>query len=183
MVVRPEQAATAPNASFSSLDAGVAAMANDRMTIEVTSSAASERTQRAAKARSVQSAMLRGALLRCPRCGIGSLFGSYLKTVERCGHCNEALHHHRADDAPAYFTMFIVGHIVVGGVLYMEQTWAPEAWVHAMIWLPLTVVLCLLLLPAIKGLLVGLQWALRMHGFGSELDQPSEPPDLASKEP
>jgi uncharacterized protein (DUF983 family) len=33
------------------------------------------------------------------------------------------------------------------------------------LWLPLVVVLSLTLLPAVKGAIVGLQWALRMHGF------------------
>ncbi len=30
---------------------------------------------------------------------------------------------------------------------------------------PLTVTLCLTLLPLVKGAIVGLQWALYMHGF------------------
>jgi uncharacterized protein (DUF983 family) len=79
--------------------------------------------------------------------------------------CGEELHHHRADDAPPYFTIVIVGHIVVSLVLLVEMTYRPPLWVHMMLWLPLTVVLALLLLPAVNGALVGLQWALRMHGF------------------
>ena len=75
------------------------------------------------------------------------------------------VHHHRADDAPAYFTIVIVGHIVVGLVLAVEMAYRPALWVHAALWLPLTVILTLVLLPSVKGALVGLQWALRMHGF------------------
>jgi uncharacterized protein (DUF983 family) len=82
-----------------------------------------------------------------------------------CPACGEELHHHRADDAPPYFTIVIVGHIVVSLVLLVEMTYRPPLWVHMMLWLPLTVALALLLLPAVKGALVGLQWALRMHGF------------------
>ena len=114
------------------------------------------------------SAMLRGSGLRCPSCGEGHLFRAYLKVADHCGHCGQALHHHRADDAPPYFTIFIVGHIVLAGVLYLEQTYAPDVWMHALIWVPLTFVMTLLMLPRIKGALVGLQWALGMHGFATE---------------
>ncbi len=67
--------------------------------------------------------------------------------------------------------MLIVGHVVIGGVLLLEKAAAPETWVHLLIWLPATVWLSLVLLPRVKGALVGLQWALRMHGFGGEQDE------------
>jgi uncharacterized protein (DUF983 family) len=131
------------------------------------------------EARSVVQAMLRGAAERCPACGKGHMFRAYLKVANQCPACGEELHHHRADDAPPYFTIFIVAHIVVGGVLALEQAVAPPDWVHAIIWLPLTVVLSLLLLPRVKGSLVGLQWALRMHGFSGVEDTPIEDPAAA----
>src|ERR1700742_4796879 len=116
--------------------------------------------------RSVATAMRRGAAHRCPACGQGSMYRAYLKVADACPACGEALHHHRADDAPPYFTMLIVGHIVIGAALLLEQTLAPPQWVHLVLWIPLTLVLSLVLLPHIKGALVGLQWAFRMHGFG-----------------
>ncbi|MFV0297835.1 MAG: DUF983 domain-containing protein, partial [Hyphomicrobiaceae bacterium] len=116
---------------------------------------------------------------RCPRCGVGHMFSGYLKVADRCDHCGEELFHQRADDAPPYFTMLIVGHVVVAGVLSMEQTIAPPMWVQMAVWLPLTAILSLLLLPVIKGSLVGLQWALRMHGFGSGADPADPLPDPA----
>ncbi len=61
--------------------------------------------------------------------------------------------------------MFVVGHLMVGGVLFVEQTMRPAFWVQVAIWIPLSIALSLYLLPRIKGALVGLQWALRMHGF------------------
>ncbi|MCJ7599730.1 MAG: DUF983 domain-containing protein, partial [Methyloceanibacter sp.] len=64
--------------------------------------------------RSVSAAIQRGLLLRCPACGQGRMFRRYLKVADQCPSCGEALHHHRADDAPPYFTIAIVGHIVVG---------------------------------------------------------------------
>jgi uncharacterized protein (DUF983 family) len=116
--------------------------------------------------RSVPHALWRGWRKACPACGNGRLYGRYLKTVDHCDACGEALHHHRADDAPPYFTILIVGHIVVGGILILETAYAPETWVQLTIWLPMLVALSLSLLPRVKGALVGLQWALRMHGFG-----------------
>jgi uncharacterized protein (DUF983 family) len=119
-------------------------------------------------------AMLRGFAQRCPSCGQAGLFGKYLKVRDACQACGEDLHHHRADDAPAYFTIVIVGHIIVGGVLILERGFAPPTWLHAVVWLPLTLAVTLLLLPRIKGALVGLQWALCMHGFGGSEPMPED---------
>ena len=133
-------------------------------------------------ARPISNAMLRGALHRCPSCGKGGLFARYLKVRDHCTECHSALHHHRADDAPPYFTIFIVGHLAVGGVLAMEQAMKPSVWVHVAIWIPFVIICSLLMLPRIKGILVGLQWALRMHGFEEAAGQaakstaPTQPP-------
>lgn len=116
--------------------------------------------------RSVPDAMWRGWKQSCPACGKGGLYRKYLKVAETCPHCGEGLHHHRADDAPPYFVMLITGHVIVGGILVAERLWAPETWVHLAVALPALLVMSLWLLPRVKGALVGLQWALRMHGFG-----------------
>lgn len=113
-------------------------------------------------------ALVRGARGRCPACGEGRLFAGYLAVAHTCGHCGEALHHQRADDAPPYFSTFVVGHVVVGLVLSVELWYAPPLWVHAALWVPLTIALVLVSLPPIKGVLVGQQWALHMHGFAGE---------------
>ena len=128
--------------------------------------------------RSKRLSMLRGFRQKCPACGEGAIYGSYLKVSDQCPSCGEELHHHRADDAPPYFTILIVAHIIGAGILWTEQTYAPPTWVHWIIWLPLLLVLCLTLLPRIKGALIGLQWALRMHGFGGP-DSDSTDPSVA----
>lgn len=115
--------------------------------------------------RPVGQSLLRGAMLKCPACGAGALFRRYLKVSDSCAHCGEDLHHHRADDAPAYFTIVIVGHVVVSLVLMLEMAYRPPLWLHAALWLPLTIALAVALLAPIKGTLVALQWALLMHGF------------------
>ncbi|MGI9382389.1 MAG: DUF983 domain-containing protein [Methyloligellaceae bacterium] len=93
------------------------------------------------------------------------MFRSYLKVSDACASCSEELHHHRADDAPPYFTVFIVGHIVISAILSVEMALAPPMWMHFAAWIPLTLAMTLALLPAVKGALIGLQWSLRMHGF------------------
>ena len=121
--------------------------------------------------RDVTQAMLRGARQKCPACGQGALYGKYLKVVDRCGSCGEELHHQRADDAPPYFTMIITGHVIVGGLMALEHAYAPPMWLHLAIWGPALLLLTLFLLPRIKGALIGLQWALKMHGFGGIEDE------------
>ena len=110
-------------------------------------------------------AVRRGLACRCPNCGEGQLFRAYLKVVDECPVCGEALHHHRADDMPPYIAIFIVGHLIVGLMLHleMEYTIAPIWYLVTMV--PLALVLPLAMLPSIKGAVVGLQWANRMHGF------------------
>lgn len=116
--------------------------------------------------RSVWQAMGKGARHKCPSCGEGAIFRKFLKISDTCGHCGEELHHHRADDAPPYFTIFIVGHIIVPLVLWVEMNYHPDMTMQIIVWSILTLVLSLITLPIVKGAVVGLQWALRMHGFG-----------------
>ena len=116
-------------------------------------------------------AMKRGFLCRCPNCGEGKLYASYLKVVDNCAVCGTELHHHRDDDAPPYFTIFIVGHFVIAALLAFEEIW-PDApiWIHALLWTSFVVVSSMWLLPLVKGALVGFQWAHRMHGFGNSAE-------------
>jgi uncharacterized protein (DUF983 family) len=115
-------------------------------------------------------AIRRGFLGRCPRCGQGKMFRAFLKVADRCPVCGEALHHHRADDAPAYFVILVVGHVVVPLALVVEVIYAPPYWLHAVLWLPLTIGLAIGLLQPVKGAIVGWQWANYMHGFDPELE-------------
>jgi uncharacterized protein (DUF983 family) len=107
----------------------------------------------------------RGARGLCPHCGEGRLFGRFLKVADRCDACGEELHHHQADDFPAYLVIVIVGHIVVPLVLAVETHIAPDYWVHVALWIPLTLGLSLALIQPVKGMVVALQWRLGMHGF------------------
>ena len=117
-------------------------------------------------------ALRRGWQCRCPHCGAGPVLKSYLKVRDNCPVCGEALYHQRADDGPAYLTILIVGHIMAPLIYYVFVKFRPEPMVMASIFTTLTVALALFLLPRLKGMLVALQWAKRMHGFGPTPDLP-----------
>ena len=118
-------------------------------------------------------AMLRGARGRCPACGEGRLFRSYLKVADHCPACNEAMHHQRADDGPAYLTILLVSHLAAPLLLVCYMAWRPSAMTMVLAFGLGAVVLSLLLLPVFKGGMVGLQWARRMHGFGHDAEPAS----------
>ncbi len=120
--------------------------------------------------RSLGRSIRRGLMGNCPNCGEGKIFGNYLKVLPECSHCHEDLTPQRADDLPAYIVLFIVGHIIVGSMMTVETYWEwPVLW-HVILWPILTLILSLSLLPRIKGAVVGLQWALKMHGFSQHAE-------------
>lgn len=113
---------------------------------------------------SMWAALRRGASNRCPSCGQGTLFRGYLRVAERCAACDAPVGRIRADDAPPYFTIFIVGHIVVPLMLLAERGYAPSLWTMAAVFLPLTLLLSLVLLRPVKGATVGLMMRLSITG-------------------
>lgn len=111
-------------------------------------------------------AIRRGFAMRCPHCNEGKLYRAYLKPVSECEVCGEEIHHHRADDAPPYVTIFIVGHVIAPlMVVSYDMKLGVPTWVEALAWCLIALVMCLWLLPRVKGALINYQWALRMHGF------------------
>lgn len=128
--------------------------------------------------RSLGRAIWNGLRLRCPHCGKGHLFKSFLKVADDCDSCGEALHHHRADDFPPYIAIFIVGHLIVGLILHLEMTYVDvPPWVYLATMVPAAIMLPLALLPSIKGGVVGMQWAQRMHGFAAAGERDPAFPD------
>ncbi|MFD0918047.1 DUF983 domain-containing protein [Pseudahrensia aquimaris] len=120
--------------------------------------------------RPIWPAIKRGLRSRCPNCGEGKMFSSFVKVNGECPSCGEELHHHRADDFPPYLVIFIVGHVIITGVLLVEVRYAISTWAHLAIWIPLTIAMSLALLQPLKGGVIGMQWATRMHGFGGHPD-------------
>ena len=122
--------------------------------------------------RDVWTSLKRGFRGRCPRCGEGKIFRAFLKVADRCSACGLDFTPHRADDLPAYLVIVIVGHIVVPLALTIETNYSPPVALQLAIYLPLTLIASLLLLQPVKGAVVAVQWALRMHGFDEQNPEP-----------
>jgi uncharacterized protein (DUF983 family) len=110
---------------------------------------------------SSSTAIRRGFCRRCPNCGAGALYRRYLKPVAQCSACGESYADIRADDFPPYLTILVVGHLVVPLILLSERLGVSTGWQIAL-WVPVTLLLTLLLLPRFKGAIIGLMWSLNM---------------------
>lgn len=100
----------------------------------------------------------RGLRGRCPRCGEGKLFAGFLDLRSRCERCGLDFSFADAGDGPAGFVILIGGFIVVFAALITEILYQPPYWLHAVLWLPLILLVTLAPLRPIKGLLVALQY-------------------------
>jgi uncharacterized protein (DUF983 family) len=111
---------------------------------------------------SLATAIGRGLRGRCPVCGKGRMFDGFLSVVAECENCRAPLGLARADDAPPYFTILIVGHIVIPAMLITYKLYDPPTWVLAAIFVPMTLILAVGLLRPIKGATVGLMLNFNM---------------------
>lgn len=100
----------------------------------------------------------RGLRGHCPCCGKGRLFQGFLTLRPACESCGLDFGFADAGDGPAVFVILIGGAIVVFAALITEAVYQPPYWVHAMLWLPLILIVTLTPLRPIKGLLVALQY-------------------------
>jgi uncharacterized protein (DUF983 family) len=101
----------------------------------------------------------RGLTRRCPTCGQGSLFRSFLKVRPHCVVCAADNSAYPSDDMPAYLTIAIVGHVVIPLFMWVDHAFTPPLWVEFTTWVPLTALLAIALLPFVKGAVIGLCWA------------------------
>jgi uncharacterized protein (DUF983 family) len=111
---------------------------------------------------------LAGLAGRCPNCGGGKLFAGFLRIAPRCEACGFELAKADSGDGPAVFIILIVGFLMAFGALFTEVAYRPPVWVHLVVWLPLTVILCLALLRPMKGLLVAAQFRNRASEAGRD---------------
>ncbi|MDJ0821913.1 MAG: DUF983 domain-containing protein [Paracoccaceae bacterium] len=123
--------------------------------------------ERDAPQRATWPAIWKGWRRRCPKCGSGPLLSGYLTVRDTCPVCREELHHHRADDGPAYLTILLVGHLMAPLLHFVFVTWRPEPLILFTIFAVGCIGLSLYLLPRLKGVVVGIQWARYMHGFAA----------------
>ena len=109
-------------------------------------------------------AVRRALVGRCPNCGNGKLFASYLKQVDHCVVCREEYGHIRSDDAAPWLTILIVGHLVVPIVLAVESRASLPSWVSMTLWPALALLTALVVLPRTKALFLSVIWCSRSPG-------------------
>lgn len=109
----------------------------------------------------VATAVGRGLLGRCPRCGQGPLFAGFLAIRDRCPTCGLGFGGHDVGDGAIVFVIFVLGFAVVGGALAVEVLYRPPLWVHAVLWAPAVIGGTFALLRPVKGAIVGLQYSFR----------------------
>lgn len=109
-------------------------------------------------------ALWRGARRQCPSCGDGRLFDGYLKVRPVCASCGHENGRYRADDAPPYFTILLVGHLVVAPMLAFPFIWKAPALLVMALTVPVLVIVTLALLPRVKGAVIGFHCALASAG-------------------
>ena len=113
--------------------------------------------------------LLSGLEGRCPRCGQGDLFDGFLKVTERCRVCGLEFSGHDAGDAPAVAGIFILGFVIIGVAGLLERFFSPPLWLHAVVWIPATVIGAIVLLKPLKGLTIAMQFRYRA------VDEPERP--------
>ncbi len=99
---------------------------------------------------------------RCPKCGEGRLFKDMLGIVDSCSACGLVLKHHDAADGPTFFSLVIVGFLVIGLVAFVEINYAPPLWVHAALWIPFTFIACMLCLRVFKTIFITMEHRLAL---------------------
>lgn len=97
----------------------------------------------------------------CPRCGNPTLFAGFARFAPRCRACGLDFSGFNVGDGPAAFLTLAVGALITALAVAVELAYQPPWWVHAVLWLPLTIVAVLVSLRFAKALLLALEYRNR----------------------
>lgn len=97
---------------------------------------------------------------RCPRCGTGSLYKGYLTIRSECPQCGLDYTGHDVGDGPAFFTLTILGFVVVAFAAMMETVFRMPYWLNMIVSVALLAVMTPLLLRWFKSYLIALKYKL-----------------------
>lgn len=103
--------------------------------------------------------LVAGLTCRCPRCGQGSLFNGFLRLAPACDRCGLDFGFAEPADGPAFFVMTGVGVVVIGLFAWIEISFHPPLWVHAVTVFPALIAGCLGSLRPVKAWMVASQYA------------------------
>lgn len=104
--------------------------------------------------------VLRGLGHRCPECGRGKLYARYLTQVDRCAACGAPIGHIRAEDGPPWLTVLILGPFLAGMTFISSRQDNWPLWITLPSLGTFAIMAVLMLLPRIKGAIIGLLWAM-----------------------
>lgn len=102
----------------------------------------------------------------CPRCGAQTLFSGVVRFAPRCSGCGLDFACFNVGDGPAAFLTLIVGALVVALAAWLELAAGPPAWVHVLLWAPLTAALTLGGLRFAKAALLASEFRNRAREAG-----------------
>ncbi len=109
--------------------------------------------------------IINSLLFKCPACGEGKLYDSFMKITEKCPACGLEIKKHESADGPAYIAMFLTSIIVIIAAISVEVIYRPEFWIHIIIWSFFTVFIGITSLIFCKALFIGLQYKYRSDDF------------------
>ncbi len=105
---------------------------------------------------------------RCPRCGEGKLLNGLLAVRPACSHCGLNFSNSEKGDGPAFFAISIVGTLAAIGAVLTEVFFQPPYWVHAALWIPVSIIGSLYVLRWSKGIIIAMQYKHQQEAFLDE---------------
>jgi uncharacterized protein (DUF983 family) len=107
--------------------------------------------------------LLRVASKRCPHCGQGLLFKSYLTRCDKCDVCHEEFDGLDPEDGPAWLTIAVTAHIIIPLLIILENNAQLSYWAEGLILIIATIVSTLLILPISKGVFIAAMWLMKKN--------------------
>jgi uncharacterized protein (DUF983 family) len=90
------------------------------------------------------------------------LFDGYLRSAKTCAACGLNFGSIQAGDGPTGLVILLVGAIIAGSALLVEVAYQPPYWLHAAIWVPAIVILCVGLLRPFKAGMMAVYYRQRI---------------------
>ena len=109
----------------------------------------------------------------CPKCHKGKIFEKWsdLAPRETCPECGLNLSKHDNGDGPAVFLVFVLGLVIVPIALFADAMFTIPLWVHGIVWMALTLLLCVVSLRPLKAYIMGIQYRHLPKTFEDTDDQ------------
>lgn len=102
----------------------------------------------------------------CPRCGKGRLFAGLLSLRPACEICGLDFTRMDVGDAFVVPILMVMGFMVVGAAIWVDFTFTPPLWLHAVLWPPVVLVLGGAMTRYLKSFFAVQQYHVRRSEMG-----------------